>query len=278
METTGIRLDVEPWLYQVLIEEQEQRRQKTGRKQSLSSIIIEFFMKGLTVSEYFVQKTTDSEHKNRSYVQNFHGHVQNNTEDYPQIFHPDLDEIASLKENLLRQQQELQCKDRHLATREHEINKKETELAEKMQKVIKEWNELLDNKEQSQHKSFDKIHMKLQFEQKNNELTYKTETVKKLKQENIQMKENIITILRKIDHQTEKNVMFDYIVPFLPSVICIIGFFITNRKIDNILELNRIQAEIGNIMKKLSDADRKSLSAKLEESIKRFSETPVQGK
>jgi len=50
METTGIRLEIEPWLYDTLIEEQEQRRQKTGRKQSLSSIIIEFCIKGLTVS------------------------------------------------------------------------------------------------------------------------------------------------------------------------------------------------------------------------------------
>jgi hypothetical protein len=52
----------------------------------------------------------------------------------------------------------------------------------------------------------------------------------------------------------------------------------TNRKIDNLQELNPVQAEIGNIMKKLSDADRKSLSTKLEESLKIFNIQADSGK
>ena len=48
----------------------------------------------------------------------------------------------------------------------------------------------------------------------------------------------------------------------------------TNRKIDNIKKLNPIQNELGNIMKKLSDEDRKSLSDKLEENLKSFSGKP----
>lgn len=278
MATTGIRLDVEPWLYDTLVEEQEQRRLKTGRKQSLSTIIIEFCMKGLTVSELFVQKTTQSELENTSSVQNIQGSVQNNTIKTTEIIQINVDEIAKIKETTLRREQELQLKEQRLAFREREITEKENELSEKNQKSIKEWNELLDNKEKSQHKSLDKIHMRLQLEQQNKELNDKTEAFKKLKQENTQMREDIIKILRKIDQQTEKSVIFDYIVPFLPSVISIIGFFMTNRKIDNLQELNPIQTEIGIIMKKLSDADRKNLSSKLEESLKSYNNQTILGK
>jgi len=62
--------------------------------------------------------------------------------------------------------------------------------------------------------------------------------------------------------------------PFHASIISIISLFMTNRKIDNIKKLNPIQNELGNIMKKLSDEDRKSLSDKLEENLKSFSGKP----
>jgi hypothetical protein len=253
------------------MEEQEQRKQKTGKKQSLSTIILEFCTKGLSVSSHFAQNRTGSVQKKDDSVQNFQGFEQNNTENNPLISKSDLDEIARLKENLLRQQQELQSKEHRLESRETEIKEKESELTEKTQKVLQEWNEFLVSKEQSQQKSFDKIGQRWQFEKQIQELDDKKETIKRLKQENIQLKEDFIKTLRKIDQQTEKNVIFDYIVPFLPSVISIIGFFITNRKIDNIQELDPVQAEIGNIMKKLSNTDKKKLSMKLEESLKAFS-------
>lgn len=172
----------------------------------------------------------------------------------------------------------MQNKERRLVNRVEEIKEKENELTEKSQKTLQDWNNLLDSKEQSHQIILDKVQQKWQFEQQINELNEKNEAIKKMKQENVQLKEDVIKILRKIDQQTEKNVIFDYIVPFLPSVISIIGFFITNRKIDNIQELNPIQVEIGNIMKKLNDTDRKNLSAKLEESLKSFSVKPVTSK
>jgi len=278
METTGIRLEIEPWLYRILIEEQEQRRQKTNRKQPLSAILLEFCTKGLTVSECSVQNQPHSVQKISGSVQNFQGFEQNNSESIPEMYKINVDEITKLKETLLRQSQELQDKARHLASKEHEIKEKENEITEKKHKALQEWNEILDSKEQSQQKSMDRIQQQWHIEQQNKELEDKKEVTKKLKQENIQLKEDVIKILHKIDQQTEKNIIFDYIVPFLPSVISIIGFFLTNRKIDNIQELNPIQAEIGNIMKKLSDADRKKLSTKLEESLKAFSDKPVSGK
>jgi DNA-binding protein len=235
-------------------------------------------MKGLTVSELFVQKATHSEHKNISSAQNIQGFVQNNFEKTTKIPQINIDEIAKIKETLLRQEQELYFREQRLTYREREIAEKENELSEKNQKYIKEWNKLLDSKELSEQKCLDKVQMRLQLEQQNRDLVDKSEAVKKLKLENIQLREVIIKTLRKIDQQTEKSVIFEYIVPFLPSVISIIGFFMTNRKIDNLQELNPVQAEIGNIMKKLSDADRKSLSTKLEESLKIFNIQADSGK
>jgi DNA repair exonuclease SbcCD ATPase subunit len=278
METTGIRLEVEPWLYQVLIEEQEQRRLKTGRKQSLSTIIIEFCTKGLTVFGLSVQNKADSVQKNSDSVFNIQGFVQNNHDNNPPMYQTNLYEIAKLKETLLRQEQELQEKEHRLANKESEIKEKENELVEKSKKTIHEWNEILDNKEKAEQKSLDNIQLKWKFEQQTKELADKTESNKKLKQDNYQLKEDIIRILQKIDQQTEKSIIIDYIVPFLPSIISIIGFFITNRKIDNIKELLPVQEEIGNIMKKLSDTDKKKLSEKLEESLKSFTIKPVTGK
>ena len=216
--------------------------------------------------------------KNTNSVQGFKGFVQNNHNDGSQVPQINLDEIARFKEILLRQQQNLHDKERRLATREREIKEKEQELTEKTLKTLEEWNKLLDCKEQSQQKNFDKAPQKWQIEQQSQELIDKNEAIKKMKQENIQMKEDIIKTLRKIDQQTEKNVIFDYIVPFLPSVISIIGFFMTNRNINNIQELSPVQEEIGNIMKKLNDTDRKILSTKLDESLKTFAVKPVTGK
>jgi hypothetical protein len=267
MNTTGIRLEVEPWLYNILIEEQERQRQKSGRKQSLSSIILAFCTKGLSVSGLFVQNKAHSVQKTDDSVQDFEGFVQN----HPEMYETNLDEIAKLKEAILRQGQELQRKERHLATREQEIKEKEVELVERTQEALRQWNELLDNKEKSQQVNLDAIRQSLLNEQQKTALSDKTEANRKLKLENIQLKEDIIKTIRKIDRQTEKNILFDYLIPFLPSVISIIGFFVTNKKIESIQELSPVQTEIGKIMKKLSDADKKNLSTKLEESLKAFS-------
>lgn len=278
MNTIGIRLEVEPWLYQVLMEEQGQRKQKSGRKQSLSAIILEFCTKGLSVSGQPVQNKPSSVQKIGSFVQNLAGSVQNTPEDSPEMSKPTFDEIAKLKENLLRQGHELQRKECHLAIREQEIKEKEVELAERVQEALQQWNEFLDRKEQLQQKNLHNIQQRMQLEQQIQELNDKKETIIKLKQENIQLKDDVIKTLRKIDQQTEKNVIFDYIIPFLPSVISIIGFFVTNRKIDNLNELDPVQTEIGNIMKRLNDTEKKMLSAKLEESLKAFSDKPITSK
>jgi hypothetical protein len=278
MKTTGIRLEVEPWLYNVLIEEQEGRRQKTGRKHALSTLILEFCTKGLSfsrcflpVSGNFVQKKSDFEQKKDDPVQNFEGSVQQNSVQNALLSPLNLDEIAKLKETLLRKEQDLLEKERGMALREQEIADKETELEEKALRTLEHWNDLLDSKEQSMQKSNEKILQKLEMDHQSKELTEKTELIKNLKKENERLKEHTLKILQKIDRQTEKNILLDYIVPFLPSIISIIGFFITNKKIENIQELNPIQTEIGNMMKKLSDTDKEKLSTKLEESLKSFS-------
>jgi hypothetical protein len=278
MVTTGIRLEVEPWLHEILTKEQEQRRQKTGRKQSLSTIIIEFCTKGLTVSNHIVQNNSCSVQTSDASVQNFQGFVQNKPDVESRIYQTGLDDITKLKESLLREQQDLKEKERRLAIKEHEIKERENELTERTRQANQEWNEILDIKGQSQLKNIDKIQLNWLNEQQQKELCDKTETIKKLKQENVQLKEDIIKTLRKIDQQTGKSVILDYIVPFLPSVISIIGFFMTNRKIDHIQDLSPIQAEIGNLMKKLNETDRQKLSTKLEESLKAFTVQPVSAK
>lgn len=277
MKTTGIRLEVEPWLYNVLIEEQEERRQKTGRKHALSALILEFCTKGLSfsrcslpVSGNFVQKKSDFEQKKDDPVQNFEGSVQQNSVQNALLSPINLDEIANLKETLLRKEYDLLEKERGMALREKEIADKETELEEKALKTLEHWNDLLDRKELSMQKSNEKILQQLEMDHQRKELTEKAELIKNLKKENDGLKEHTLKILQKIDQQTEKNILLNYIVPFLPSIISIIGFFITNKKIENIQELNPIQTEIGNMMKKLSDTDKEKLSTKLEEGLNRF--------
>jgi hypothetical protein len=275
---TGIRLEVEPWLYNILIKQQEQQRQKTGKKPSLSALILEFCTKGLSVSDHVVQNNSRSVQENNDSVQNLQGFVQDDPKKTSEMYEVNLEEISKLKESLLREQQELKDKEHSLANKERDIEERENELTEKAIKAMQEWNELLDSKEQFHQRNIEKAEQKWLIEKQKTDLTDKIETIKILKQENLQLKKDIIETLQKIDKQTEKSLLLDYIVPFLPSVISIIGFFMTNRNIDHIQELSPILAEIGNLMKELSETDKQNLAKKLEESLKAFSHKSVDNK
>ena len=276
MATTGIRLDVEPWMYKILCKEQEAQRQKDHKKPALSSLLLDYTKRGMVVSYPSVQKIECSELEKASFEHDLGYSVQNNAVKIANSQALMSEESAKMVENLLIETQKLDERERRVSLREKEVKKmedeqrwKELELAEKAQKILEKWNEFLEDKEQAQNKNIEEILQKRDFEHQTKELTEAKEQHRKLRAENKHLQEEILAILEKIDKQTEKNLFMDTIAPLLPSIIGVIGFFMMNKKIDGVKDsdLSPALSDVNNVIKHLSESDQQKISKILSDTM-----------
>lgn len=261
--TTNIRIEADDVLYNALVQEQERRRLKSTRKISLSTLIIEFCTKCL--SEIMHNEQNSGQNEQRKDTGNNEMNISGQENEH------------YLRDKMFKKQHDFKEKEQNLNIREQNILNREREINTRLYELMKEQEELLDRKEQLQEEDPDTEHLQWLVKQMDSELKQKSETINEYKKETALQKDQIIKILLRLEQKSEKNILMDYIVPFLPSVISIIGFFLTNRKINSIQELSPIQTEINNIMKKLSGAEKERFNALLTENIKKYEAAQKKG-
>ncbi|MEI6122051.1 MAG: hypothetical protein WCQ95_00345 [Bacteroidota bacterium] len=77
----------------------------------------------------------------------------------------------------------------------------------------------------------------MQLEFHKNGLNQKNVEIQELKDEIKFFKTSVLNMLDKIDDKTNSNVLRDWVIPILPSVLVIIEYFITNQNIKSINDI-----------------------------------------
>jgi len=253
MNSTTIRIEVSGEIYQNLISLQEEQKSITHKKPSLSSLILDYFQKGLTWSKNVQNGGNLSGNSEQNRVQNHENNVQNTRE----VSH------------LYVQNAKI------LAEKEEYLHKWEHKLREQMHNVHFERNELLDKKAEL-------LEMKEDAIEKNHEVPILRMSIEALELENSNFKElnkNLEKEKLKLSLRLEKmesmdnriqNSPFEKILPYAPAIISLLGIFILGKKLDNKTDLGSIQTKIQEAMKNLSPKDKEILDKKLEDILKMY--------
>ncbi len=255
MDTTNIRIQASTEFYEALLEEQEKRRGKTGKKTSLGDIIIELCSNQLN-------STPIDQHSDHYSPGNDQNATQNDR---------DVLMLAEKRLRLVKSMEDYQ------SSREDIISKREQDLAEREEKLQAEQDKLfddktafLDQKLQNQNKSIDGVvETRLSQDIAKKELSAKNEQLITLKEEITYLRDHLEKRLSQLDKKEEPSVM-DKLMPFLPSIISVVGMYLMYRKFDPNNDQDPVQKEISNVFKTLNPDSKDALTKALMEAVGKF--------
>jgi hypothetical protein len=247
MNTKGIRIETPLKFYHELLEVQRLYKSPDGKKVALSTIILDYSQNW--------NNHIKSIQKN---VQNMQGIEQNSV--LKELNQPPQKHIApSIDERELQQKKmELKAWEKRLRQWESELRQQafilideDKTVSEKTKDALCIKEEALDLVEISQKKTIEIGLQKDINASLSKELTERNEQISDLKNEKRYMHENIIMLLKNIERQTQKNVLMDYVVPFLPILAVIINTIILKKGISENSELDPLKKEIYDLYKNL---------------------------
>lgn len=255
MDTTNIRIQASAEFYQALLEEQEKRRNKTGKKTSLGDIIIELCSNQLI-------STPIDQHSEHYSPRNDQNAGQNDRE------------VLIMAEKRLRL---VKTMEDYLASREDIISKREQDLAEREEKLQVEQDKLFDDKSafldqklQNQNKSIDGvIETRISNDMAKKELSAKNEQLITLKEEITYLRDHLEKRLSYLDKKEEPSIM-EKLMPFLPSIMSVVGMYLMYRKFDPNNDQDPVQKEINKVFKTLNPDSKDALTKALMEAVGKF--------
>lgn len=256
MATTNIRIQATAEFYEALLEEQEKRRNKTGKKTALGDIIIELCKNQLN--------STPTDHNSDQFTpQNDQKPRQN---DYELIM------MAEKRLRLVKSMEDyLASREDMINRREHDLYAREAKLKAEQDELLEDKTAFLDQKIQSQNKSIDGvIEARLSNDMAAKELSAKNEQLTALKEEIAYLRDHLEKRLSQLDKKDEPSIM-DKLMPFLPSIITVVGMFLMYRKFDPANDQDPVQKEINKVFKNLDPKNREEMTKALMDAVGRFS-------
>lgn len=253
---TSVRIEVPQDIYDALRLEQEIRRRASGKKTAMAVLILEYCSLWMNHKENASEDSTMGSPASPNINQQSLATTL-----------PSLNDLLIFEKKLKEREENVQKAERYNNQRQNELNDGFLELAEKQSEVLEQKEQAIEKKEQAKQISLDCAHDKWAIERLTADLAAKDNTIQHQKTEIENLKNTVLKSLHKIEQSTKSNVFMDYILPILPSIIPIILFFITNKKIADIAELNPIQTELKHIFNKLSPEDEKKFSGILRTTI-----------
>ena len=239
MSTKGIRIEATNKLYLELLEIQRNYRIKDGKKVALAFIITDYCQKWMNHSKNL--QITD---------QNVQGHLQSEHRALNQP--PQKAPVPSVDErDLLARKNELDEREDRLRQWENELREqaftmidKDQTISEKTEDALRIKDESLDIKEKANQKNIEIELQKTINASISQEINEKNEQIDHLKNDIRFLKEDVLKMLRHIDHQTEKSVFMDFIVPFLPVIATLASTFILKKNITGNNDMSQFEKEI----------------------------------
>ena len=259
METTNIRIQAGMEFYEALLAEQAKRRGRSGRKTSISDIIIDicnlYLFPGL-----FDQKSALKSHEND---QNRAAKGSNDPDFVPEKY---LKLIKSHEEFLL-------SRETALIHRERDLSERESRLREETDKFFDDKAVFLDQQLSKQNQSIDGVvESRISANLAEKEIASRNDKIATLKEENEYLRQQLDKGLLRTDKKEEQT-LFQKLMPFLPSIITIVGMFLMYRKFDPGNEQDPIQKEINKVFKTLDPKSREEMTKVLMEAVGKFSES-----
>ena len=257
METTNIRIQAGKEFYDALLAEQIKRRGRSGRKTSISYIIIDICNLYL-FSGHFDQKSALKSHEND---QNRAAKGSNDPDFVPEKY---LKVIKSLEEFLL-------SRETALIQRERDLSERESRLREETDKFFEDKATFLDQQLSKQNQSIDGVvESRISANLAKKEIASRNDKIATLKEENEYLRQQLDKGLLRADKKKEQTLL-QKLMPFLPSIITIVGMFLMYRKFEPGNEQDPIQKEINKVFKTLDPKNREEMTKALMEALRRFS-------
>jgi len=100
---------------------------------------------------------------------------------------------------------------------------------------------------------------KRQVEYLQNRVDNKDITINELKSEIKTIRDEVLKMIRKIEKNTDKSTFFDQILPYLPSAINLLCYYLLNKKLDDQNSLDPLLKEMDVLFKDMKPSDMEKL-------------------
>ncbi|MEI6766976.1 MAG: hypothetical protein WCM76_15200, partial [Bacteroidota bacterium] len=163
-------------------------------------------------------------------------------------------ELVTKEKTLEAKASRLESMERSLSLQDHELRSKEVEICETYDELCQKKLEFTEAKEKSWEKISEISLNKFRIEQLEKEVKRKDEENTHLK---VEMSDNhkkllyeLEKVCKKLDDKPDKNLWRDWIAPIVPDILIIVGYFITNK---NIASMKDIEPLINKVHEKFKD-------------------------
>lgn len=271
MNTTGIRIEVPKQMYDWLLELQEVHKQKTGKKTSLSSIIIAICTQAQAEKGENVQNFNENVQSFNKNEQNFVQYsAQNST-----INKLPLQKCTELSDDFLRKW-EARINERAILLRSQE-----NDLIEARDDLFQKQLEFIEEKEALTEKRMIEPQKLIELNMLKAELIIKNEKIEYLQNEISNNSSQIMQQLKSLEKHNNKlsatlgdKPIIEKLLPWLPVIINAIGIFIMYNKMNNTpnskADLSGITEQISSLLKGVNTEDKNKITKTIIETVQNF--------
>lgn len=248
MTKTNIRLEVDPSIYELLKEQQQNYYIARKRKISIANVVLHYFNEGYV--------NANIRNENGLFIIQLEEIIRENSNNFQRDLKGN---SINIEEPLLNlRQRELRIKEieKDLSQREHELLLKESDLTRGRIEIQQSYDAI------SQHENQELINSRVEIAKIKMELEFIKKDLKPDHKVGGELRK-ISRQLNIIENQTKKTTM-DVILQFAGPLISMIGFFVIDKKLKTSNpEIEGIHKEIKNIYSKLNDDQRELISEQL---------------
>jgi glycerophosphoryl diester phosphodiesterase len=165
----------------------------------------------------------------------------------------------------------LSARETALIRRERDLAERADRLQQETDKFFEEKTEFLDKKLQNQAQSIDGIvETRISQDIAKKELAAKNEQITDIKEELKYLRKQLEQGIA-LSHKKDEKTLMDKLMPFMPSVITVVGMFLMSKKFDPNNDQDPVQKEINNVFKSIDPKNRETLTKALRDAIGNYS-------
>jgi|GEM_PF-6759110 len=256
MATTQTRIELPDNIYRILKDEQQKRRDDSGKKVSLNELVLEYFMAGLQAKLSGLENVVDNS--------------QQPSTNLPAVImvKEKALELAQKEQLIAQKETSLKYEGEYIRTERSELRDQEQDIREQMQELYEMKDKIAEEKEKIRQMKLEKVEEIVNLKILTADLAKKDEENRHLKEEIKHNKNIVIKLLERIDDNTESSFMKDWIKPLLPTILTIIGYFALNKKIESLKDIKPVIGEVDKMLSSVEPEKKAQMMGEIEKYVK----------